>query len=313
MEFGKADLLGLDQIDLSLPPDDPRTWVMLKRRGERHSSARTAISLARIGIGTPVWGVKDWAGKVYPVGTQPKDFLFHYSRQFNSIELNSTHYSVPDAATIGRWRDTTPNGFKFNPKMLQDVTHRGPLNSNAGLVREFLASVMGLEDRLGFVFVQLPPSFAPHQLGELRWLLGQMPKEVSVAVEVRHPDFFRHHCLATPLFDLLCEHDASAVITDVTGRRDVLHTSLPMNRVMVRFLGNDLHPTDETRISDWVSRIHTWLNLGLEQIEFFVHQPEDKNAPELIARMIDRFNSEYGMGLSKWRPALTGTQLGLQL
>ncbi|MES2855929.1 MAG: DUF72 domain-containing protein [Bdellovibrionota bacterium] len=293
----------MSQIDLSLPVDDPRTWVALKR------SEKTKP--ARIGIGAPAWGVKDWIGKVYPIGTQAKDFLHHYSRQFNSIELNSTHYSLPDPATIERWRDATPNGFKFNVKMLQDITHRGSLGSHATLVREFMANVLGLEDRLGFLFIQLPPTFAPDHISELRELLSQLPAQVNAAVEVRHPAFFKDHTLDRRLYDLLCEKNASVVITDVAGRRDVLHTSLTNGNVMVRFLANDSATSDDARIEEWVARIRTWLNLGLEQIEFFVHQPEDRHAPESISKLIERLNLECGLALQNWRPALQGTQLGL--
>ncbi|HVK62584.1 MAG TPA: DUF72 domain-containing protein [Bdellovibrionales bacterium] len=307
MEFGKIDILGAGEIDLRLPPDDPRTWVALKRAKDRRGSSPT-----RVGVGAPVWGVREWIGKLYPVGTQPKDFLYHYARQFNSIELNATYYGTPDRETVSRWRDTTPNGFKFNVKMLQEVTHRGSLSSHSTKVLEFLASVLGLEDRLGFIFIQLPPSFGPEQLSELKAFLGLFPKDVNVAVEVRHPRLFQDHRLSPRLYDLLAEKNASTVITDVAGRRDVLHTSLPTGRLMVRFMGNDMHPSDETRIADWVSRLHTWQILGLEQIEFFIHQPENRSAPELINRFIDRMNSECGTSLMKWQSArAVEPQLGL--
>ncbi|MEK7356313.1 MAG: DUF72 domain-containing protein [Bdellovibrionota bacterium] len=307
VEFGKVDVLGLNQIDLNLPADDPRTWLALKKARD----GRGAQFTPRIGVGAPVWGVKAWCGKVYPVGTQARDFLFHYSRQFNSIELNTTHYHIPDEATVTRWRETTPNGFKFNVKFLQDVSHRRPLAANAALTREFVARIMGLEDRLGLSFIQLPPAFSPSELPELKNFIAQLPVDFPLAVEVRHPDFFVDHRLSPRLFDLLSETEKFVVITDVAGRRDVLHTSLPGARVMVRFIGNDLHPTDDTRIVDWAQRLHTWLNLGLEQVEFFVHEPEDRATPEVIARFVDKMNQECGVALSKWVPYETETQLSL--
>jgi uncharacterized protein YecE (DUF72 family) len=311
MEFGKSDILGLNQIDLSLPSDDPRSWTALKRAKDRHSLAGATPTFSRIGVGAPGWGVKDWVGKVYPVGTLAKDFLFHYSRQFNSVELNSTFYGIPDSETIERWQDSTPNDFKFNVKMLQDITHRGPLTSDPGLLREYIASIMGLEDRLGFVFVQLPPSFSPRDTDELGAFFKMLPSGLNVAVEARHAGFYADHRLTSKFFDLLQSNGASAVITDVTGRRDVLHTSLPTSKVMVRFLGNDLHPSDDSRIADWAARIHTWLILGLEQIEFFVHQPENRAAPETIARLTDLLNQECGANLRKWKPAQEQNQLEL--
>lgn len=298
MEFGRVDVLQLNKLDLSLPSDDPRTWVALKKARDGRSPQFTP----RIGVGAPVWGVKAWCGKVYPFGTSARDFLFHYSRQFNSIELNTTHYHVPDEETVLRWRDTTPNGFKFNVKFLQDVSHRRPLASHEPLVRQFVARVMSLEDRLGLSFLQLPPTFTPADLPDLRAFISQLPKDFPLAVEVRHPDFFREHRLSPRLFDLLSETGKSVVITDVAGRRDVLHTSLPGARLLIRFIGNDRHPSDDFRIADWVARLHTWINLGLEQVEFFVHEPEDRTTPEVIANFIDRMNVECGLSLPKWKP-----------
>ncbi len=249
-----------------------------------------------------MWAVKEWVGKVYPIGTQAKDFLTLYSRQFNSIELNSTHYGIPDDTTVARWREATPNGFKFNVKFFQNISHHHALDQNAVLTREFIQSVMSLEDRLGLCFLQLPPTFSPDSLSHLRNFLKQIPRDLQLAVEVRHPAFFHDHHLASHLFDLLHDSGSHAVITDVAGRRDVLHTSLPSSRVMVRFIGNAIDEIDDVRLQAWTERLNTWIKMGLEQVEFFVHEPGDRTAPEVIGRFIDRLNAECGLHVPRWTP-----------
>jgi uncharacterized protein YecE (DUF72 family) len=314
MEFGKLPTESLDlklpQFDLSLPTDDPRSWVALKKAIPGPNLVRQK---PRIGIGTPVWGVKKWVGKIYPKGTESQDFLYHYSRQFNSIELNSTHYHTPDEETIKRWREVTPEGFKFNVKFLQRISHRQPLNSRSQIAQEFIKRAMQLEDRLGITFLQLPPTFSPRDLGDLRTFLRDLPAGFPIAVEVRNEGFFEGHRLIAPLYDLLAAHGAHVVITDVAGRRDVLHLSLPTSRVLVRFIGNDLHPTDYTRIADWVQRLKMWTQLGLQQVEFFVHQPEDVNAPDLASDLIEGLNTHLGLPekIKNWQPMDQGIQLGL--
>ncbi len=305
MEFGKVDSAQLNEIDLVLPPDDPRTWATLKSaRGLRQRpdlNRRLPQLKPRIGVGAPAWAVKKWLGKVYPVGTPTKDFLYHYSRQFNSIELNSTHYGIPDEATVTRWRETTPNGFKFNVKFFQNISHHHALDENAGLTRSFVNAVMALEDRLGFCFLQLPPSFDVGHVPRLEKFLKQIPREMPLAVEVRHPSFFSDHRLSNQYYRILQDYGAHVVITDVAGRRDVLHTSLTSSRVMIRFIGNAHDQIDDARLISWIKRLDTWLKMGLEQVEFFIHEPEDRTAPEVIGRFIDRMNVECGLSLGRWR------------
>lgn len=312
VEFGKVDALTLKTIDFRLPPDDPRTWVALREGRETLAASTRGDSQdnqsLRIGVGAPVWGVKSWVGSVYAQGLPSKEFLHAYGAQFNSIELNSTHYGIPEAATIDRWRDSTPEGFKFNVKFLQEISHRQPLGHDPGLVHAFCESILGLGDRLGVSFLQLPPTFTLSEAPQLRALFALLPRELPLAVEVRHESFFSDHLLVPRYYDLLRSVNAHVVITDVAGRRDVLHMSLPSSHVLVRFIGNSpselggLHETDLTRIEDWVHRIASWLKLGLTQLEFFVHQPDDVLAPLLINHLIDRLNTVCGTNVKPWTP-----------
>jgi uncharacterized protein YecE (DUF72 family) len=307
VEFGKVDRSQLSQIDLRLPQDDSRTWSTLKSSRElrlRPDLHRVLpVTPARIGVGAPAWAVKDWLGKVYPVGTPAKDFLSHYAKQFNSIELNSTHYGIPSEDTVSRWRDSTPSGFKFNVKFFQNISHHSALDENAPLVRQFVNAILPLEDRLGLCFLQMPPTFAISSLPRLARFLGQIPRDIQLAVEVRHPSFFRDHRLVDSYFNLLADYSAHVVITDVAGRRDVLHTSLPTSRVMIRFIGNAVDDIDDARLATWSERLGVWLKLGLDQVEFFIHEPEDRLMPEVAGRFIDKMNLELALQIPRWKPA----------
>jgi uncharacterized protein YecE (DUF72 family) len=289
MDFGRVPPSALAQIGFQLGADDPRTRLALARgAGSAHLELR---------LGCPVWAIKSWLGRVYPHGAASADFLHHYSRSFASIELNATHYRMPDAATIARWIDATPETFRFCPKFPQEISHRGNLSENAATTKEFAHQVLALEGRLGMSFLQLPPSFSPADLPELRRFLESLPRGFQLAVEVRHPAFFREHTLISPLFDLLASTGTHAVILDVSGRRDVLHVSLPTSRVMIRFVGNGLHPTDEPRLRAWTERIVSWTHEGLEELYFFIHQPDDVVAPEAVALMTNLVNSEFAARL----------------
>ena len=94
MEFGKVSSEELEQIDFSLPND--------------HSDTRTVLpgkpSNPTIRVGCAKWGRKDWIGKIYPKGTKEADFLEHYARYFNSIELNATFYRMPSERQTSGWK-----------------------------------------------------------------------------------------------------------------------------------------------------------------------------------------------------------------
>ncbi len=302
MEFGKVPASILGTIDLRLPPPDPRTDELLGSKGR--------FPQLRVGVGCPLWGAKEWVGTVYPRGAKPTEYLSHYAGQFTSIELNTTHYRVPDRATVLAWRAQTPEDFRFCPKWPQEISHRWRLDINRDLVREFVSNLLLLEDRLGISFLQLPPTFSPRDLPELERFLRSLPREFPIAVEVRHPGFFESQKLIPAYYELLARLKVHVVITDVAGRRDVLHNSLTTPRCLVRFIGNDAPEYDHKRLDEWVERIDDWIQKGLEQIEFFTHQPSDATMPDLAAYFINRLNEKSGLGLRLWQPMKQGEQLG---
>ncbi|MBK8257620.1 MAG: DUF72 domain-containing protein [Polyangiaceae bacterium] len=110
-----------------------------------------------------------------------------------------------------------------------------------------------------------------------------MPGDFDLAVEFRHASWFASGTLSDRAFAVLQKHRAGAVITDVAGRRDVCHAALPVPFVMVRFVGNNLHPTDFPRVDAWIARLVEWRSLGLGRAYFFAHQPDDGFAPETLA------------------------------
>jgi uncharacterized protein YecE (DUF72 family) len=297
MEFGH--LASLDGVDFSLPPGDPRSDATLA------AAPRTP---ARVHVGATGWTTKEWQGRVYPRGVAASDQLGWYGRQFNSIELNTTWYRTPDAETVRRWREAVPEGFRFFPKFPQEASHD---TSGAALAsaRRFCEVIRVLGDRLGRSFVQLPPSFGPDEAPRLDALLAAI--DVPVAVEFRHPRWFESNRLSPRAFELLATRRAAAVITDVAGRRDVVHGSLPVPAVMIRFVGNALHPTDFARLDGWAQRLASWLSRGLEELAFFGHQPDNVLAPELCNALVERLNATAGTGLRPWTPPAPRGQLSL--
>jgi uncharacterized protein YecE (DUF72 family) len=295
MDFGhiedpKAVDRILKSLPLTLPENDARVALTRKKK-------------VQIYIGPPVWSHPGWKGSVYPKKTASTDFLKFFSRQFNAIELNSTFYRAPDAKTLKQWKDSTPSTFRFSPKLSQNISHAGASNMGGKPLRDFCKQMEILDDRLGLSFLQLPPSFGRNQLPSLKSLLSHVPKDYPLAVEFRHPSWFQTGRLVPEISDFLAEHHLSTVITDTLGRRDVLHSTLTSSRVMVRFLANEMHPSDYKRLDGWVKKIGTWIELGAQEIYFYPHLHGYDRVPELSSYLIQKLNQAYELDIKDWTPA----------
>ncbi|WP_347157528.1 DUF72 domain-containing protein [Pontibacter chitinilyticus] len=287
MDFGK--LSDISRVDFTLPPDHPDTLPLLRQAGR--------YLKPRVYVGLPVWVNKAWVGDYYPAKMPEKDALLWYSKQFNTIELNSTHYHIPSPVTIDRWRQAVPVGFRFCPKFPQLISHEAALRSTQGITAAFCEAIAGLEEKLGDSFLQLPPYFAPQQLPDLEHFLKFIPESIPLTIELRHPDWYENRMAGLKLYEVLEKYKAGTVLTDVAGRRDVLHMRLTTPSAMVRFVGNGLHPTDYTRIDAWVERLQGWFENGLQQLYFFVHEPDNTKAPELATYFINQLNKVCGFDL----------------
>jgi uncharacterized protein YecE (DUF72 family) len=67
-------------------------------------------------VGTSSWSSESWAGPFYPLGTRPAEFLPIYSTHFATVEIDSTYYRVPSAATVKSWYARTSANFVFAAK-----------------------------------------------------------------------------------------------------------------------------------------------------------------------------------------------------
>jgi uncharacterized protein YecE (DUF72 family) len=171
-----------------------------------------------IAIGTSSWAdpgfVKEW----YPPDLPARERLPWYAEHFDAVEVNSTFYAVPAAATVARWAEQTPAGFTFDVKLhkllsrhsakldslppdLRDgaeTTARGRVVLDAklqdALAEAVLESAQPLVDagKLTSFLLQLSPGFAPrcNELDELAPLLERLAPH-PVAIELRRNSWVR--------------------------------------------------------------------------------------------------------------------------
>ena len=289
MDFGKV--ADPDRVDFTLPADHSDTAAVLAE------TRREGVS-PEVYVGCAKWSRSDWIGQFYPRGSKASQFLSYYVQQFNSVELNATYHQMPDPGRIASWARQAPEGFLFCPKIYQGISHRQGLARSAAMTEQFLRGVKAFGSALGTIFLQLPPRFSPGQLPVLRDYLEAFPtNRYSLAVEFRHQGWFGDGGAFDEVFAMLKELNVDAVITDTSGRRDVLHQRLTGPQAFIRFVGNNLHPSDYRRLEDWAERIRGWLDGGLRRLYFFMHHPDELHSPKLVSYFIDLLNKRCDLEL----------------
>lgn len=288
MEFGKVDASDLDKINFKLPPDHADTTQIL-------ANAKKVDT--QIYIGCAKWGRKDWVGKLYPPKTKEADFLTHYARHFNCIELNATFYRMPTPAQIKTWKSKVDKDFKFCPKFVDQITHLRRLKNVKELTDQFLEAIYEFGENLGPIFLMPHPQMGPKALETVQAFIESLPEEVELFTEFRHPEWFNNQQAYDQVFDILKKQKSGAIITDASGRRDCVHMRLSTPEAFIRFVGNGLHPTDYTRVDDWVQRMKEWKTQGIQRIWFFMHQHEELHSPELCRYLIPEINKHCGTNI----------------
>jgi len=284
MKFGSVD--NPQDIDFILPKDHVNTKYVLNKFKDN--------TLPEIYVGCAKWNRADLKG-FYPRGT--KDELVYYASQFNAIEMNATFYRIFPAEQFAKWYDKTPKGFKFFPKLNQEISHWKRLNETNEVVRHYLNNVSNLKEKLGTIFLQMHSNFAPKDFNRVIAFAENWPKEIPLAIEFRHTKWYNDKAIAKDLYQLLETHNISNVIVDTAGRRDLMHMRLTNTTAFVRYVGAN-HPSDYSRLDDWVERLNYWKNQGIKEIDFFIHQNIEKESPLLSAYFIKKLNSKLGYSLT---------------
>lgn len=283
MQFGKVANPGA--IDFTLPKDAPETAALLK--------AHAGDAPFEVYVGCAKWNRTDLKG-FYPKGV--KDELSYYATQFNSIELNATFYGMPTWQQVETWKKKTPAGFKFFPKLTNTISHYKRLIDVQQPVEEFCNAIANFDNKLGMAFLQLHDNFAPKDFDRLKTVLENFPKGIPLGVEVRNEAWFANANVGKTYCALLEKLGMANIIVDTAGRRDMLHMRLTSPVAFVRYVGAN-HPSDVTRLNDWLTRIKKWRKEGLQKLYFFVHQNVEMESPLLATHFIEQVNKAFKLSL----------------
>ena len=282
MKFGQVP--NPEEIDFTIPADHPDTKRVLK--GSKGKDLKVYVGCAK-------WNKADLKN-FYPKGT--KEELGYYSSQFNCIELNATFYRLFPASQFEKWKETTPDGFKFFPKLGQDISHFRRLKEVEQLVDDTVTNFSHLEEKMGVPFLQMHNNFGPKDFDRVRAFVDHWQYDIPLAIEFRKTDWYNDAEVSGELYKLLEKNKIANVLVDTAGRRDLMHMRLTSPRAFVRWVGAN-HESDYTRLDEWIDRIASWKEQGLEELDFFVHQNIEKESPLLSAYFIKKLNKRIGTDL----------------
>ena len=164
--------------------------------------------------------------------------------------------------------------FKFSLKVPQVITHRKNINDDQAKFKmdEFLLAVHQMGSKSGMSFAVMANYFKSSQLDELRTFVNSWPVDLPLAIEFRNPSWFSKE-VVSQWQNLFLTKNIVPVVTDTPGRRDVLHFNLTNKHLFIRYVGDFNHPSDLKRIELWTEKISELINIGIQNIWFYVHQP----------------------------------------
>jgi len=252
-------------------------------------------------VGCPMWTYAPWQGRYLPGSLSPRERLRAYATWCNAVEGNTTFYATPALGTVRSWAEQTAPDFRFVLKLPKLITHERRFADVADPLRAFLGAIEPLGGRAHALWIQLPPSFSPADLGALAGFLRRLPDGYRYGVEVRHRAFFADPRSEQQLEKVLGDVGAEWVTFDTTvlfesppvsaaereawrqkprlPRRSRALTSYPV----VRYIGRDDPARTVAGWQHWLDTVAGWLREGRSPT-VFIHTPDNVRALELARR-----------------------------
>ncbi len=266
----------------------------------QNMSANRQSSLNRYHLGCPVWNLANWKGILFSEDAKHHEHLTEYSAVFNSVEGNTSFYGLPREETLKRWAKDSHADFRFCLKLPKTITHDNRLVSVSRELTSFYQTIERLNDKVGLVHIQLPPSFSGQDIDALKSLIAQLSAHHQHCVEVRHLDFFDKASNEKRLNHLLHSHNINRTCFDSRGLfkakpntpaiipaqkkkpRLPVHAYALANQPMVRFISHPDFTINRPYLEQWSIKVAQWINEGKTPY-VFIHTANNIEAP-LVAR-----------------------------
>lgn len=248
-----------------------------------------------------MWTHKPWQGRFLPRSLASEERLRSYASWCNAVEGNTTFYATPARSTVASWARQTGPGFRFVIKLPKTVTHERRLTGADEDLRAFLDAIEPLGPRIHALWLQLPGSFGPADVGALSGFLRNLPASYRFAVEVRHRAFFEDPRSTRLLEGVLAARAVEWIPFDTTAffqsppssdaereawtrkPRMPLRVGALTDHPIVRYLGRDATAPTVEGWRHWIGIVAGWLREGRSPT-MFIHTPDNADALALARR-----------------------------
>jgi len=227
--------------------------------------------VAEIRIGTCSWADEALSKHWYPPGVKAGERLAYYAQHFDTVEVDSTYYRLPEESMVRRWAERTPDDFVMHvkafglmtrhPVKLQalppDLRDEAPTDEKGRVdrpSREFRGKVFRLflealeplrsTGKLGGILFQFPSYvvYKDRSLDYLHWAREQLGGD-DMLVEFRHVSWLDDEHRADTL-RFLEELGAAHVVVDaprIDGAKNLVPTVVAVTSptAYVRFHGRN--------------------------------------------------------------------------
>jgi uncharacterized protein YecE (DUF72 family) len=255
------------------------------------------MSETRVGISG--WRYGPWRKKFYPEKLPQKLELHFASRCLNSIEINGSFYSLQRPSSYKKWHDDTPDDFVFSLKGSRYITHLKRLKEIEEPLANFFASgLLRLEEKLGPILWQFPPSFqfdkekferffdmlprdtadaakiaANHTefMDDRSWTTIEKKRPMRHAVEIRHKSFINEE------FVELCRKNKIAIVIADTAKKWPYMEDITSDFIYARLHGEEelyVSGYGDTALDLWADRFKKW-RAAKKQRDIYVYFDND--------------------------------------
>ncbi|MCK5314970.1 MAG: DUF72 domain-containing protein [Anaerolineales bacterium] len=261
-------------------------------------------------LGTMGFSYKDWERVFYPERLSSRNYLRHYSRYFNAVEIDSTFYGTPRLETVRQWAGITPHDFQICVKTPRRITHESMLKDSVEEMREFVRVVSELGEKLGVILIQFPPSFTCQGFFEiLEEFLSHLRSSIAEAKDIRFAVEFRHLSWYTiKTAEMLGNYQVCWTATEYPKLPNKIHKTT--DYLYIRWIGQHgtyLHHDRE--VEDKISQLERWWELiqdnitSIDSIYGFFNNDYSGHAPVTC----NKFKSITGLPTKTLRPPQQGT------